>query len=206
MNSRRGCIPRTGCLFLILILSFTAVFWYQDRPDERAHAAALEALDARGIDLDKVKCFAVIDFDKPSFFRRMAIYCGDEVRQYLVSHGRNSGGLFARSFSNVSGSYQSSLGLYRVGASYTGKHGHSRRLHGLEKGVNDRALQRAIVIHGADYVNYPFIIRNLLSGAGPRIGRSLGCPAVSRGSVEEVLGNLSEGTYLYIHSSRGTSG
>lgn len=191
---------------LILALFLTAVIWFQDRPDPRAHAAALEALEERGIDPEGVKCLAVIDFDKPSFLRRMAIYCGGEVRQYLVSHGRNSGGLFARSFSNRSGSYQSSLGLYRVGASYRGKHGHSRRLHGLEKGKNDRALQRAIVIHGADYVNYPFIIRNLLSGSGPRIGRSLGCPAVSRGQVEEVLGSLTEGTYLYIYSSRSDSG
>lgn len=202
MNSRRGCFPKTGCLLLVTVLFLSAAFWYQDRPDSRAHAVALEALQERGIDPEQAKCLAVIDFDKPSFLRRMAIYCGGEVNQYLVSHGRNSGGLFARTFSNRSGSYQSSLGLYRVGASYRGKHGLSRRLHGLEKGKNDRALQRAIVIHGADYVNYPFILRNLVSGAGPRIGRSLGCPAVSRGQVEEVLGSLTEGTYLYIYSSR----
>jgi hypothetical protein len=70
----------------------------------------------------------------------------------LVAHGRNTGNEFAASFSNKSESFKSSLGFYATGEVYQGKHGLSLRLDGLERGVNDNARARAVVMHGADYV------------------------------------------------------
>jgi hypothetical protein len=90
-----------------------------------------------------------------------------------VAHGINSGGLMATSFSNRINSNQSSLGFFRVSEEYTGKHGESYRLDGLEKNINHNARKRAIVIHSAWYVSDEII------GSQGRLGRSFGCPAVS---------------------------
>jgi hypothetical protein len=101
-----------------------------------------------------------------------------------VAHGRNSGDNRAVRFSNEPGSLMSSLGVFLTGDTYTGKHGLSLRLQGLEKGVNDNCMERAIVIHPADYVG-----NRTREG---RIGRSWGCPAVrpeiSRRLIETVRG------------------
>ena len=74
----------------------------------------------------------------------------------VVSHGRNSGQLMAESFSNKPESYKSSLGFFKTAETYFGKHGYSLRIDGLEKGINDQARNRAIVIHGADYAKEEF--------------------------------------------------
>lgn len=112
---------------------------------------------------------------------------------YLVSHGRgsdpgNSG--YVQRFSNRPGSHASSQGSYLTGEAYYGKHGRSRRLHGLEE-HNDLAFERAIVIHGADYVD-----RNMALAHG-RIGRSLGCFAFERDVIGEVLERLGPGRLLF---------
>ena len=117
----------------------------------------------------------LIDFSKPSTEPRLYVF---DMKQRkilytsVVAHGRNSGGNYATSFSNENGSYKSSLGFYLTESTYQGKNGYSLILNGLEKGVNDRARERAIVVHGAAYAN-PSVARN-----GGRLGRSLGCPAV----------------------------
>jgi hypothetical protein len=131
----------------------------------------------------------VIDFSRPSIERRMWVY---DLRskallfEELVSHGRNSGMNLAQSFSNVAESNMSSLGLYRTAEAYIGKHGYSLRLDGLDRGFNDRARDRAIVIHGAEYVS------EAVTKAQGRLGRSLGCPAVrpevSRRLIDAVKG------------------
>ncbi len=155
------------------------------------------------IERSDFECLGVIDFDSPSFFRRLAIYDRTgKVSTYLVSHGSRSGGVSATEFSNEPGSHQSSLGLFRVGETYEGKHGVSRRLHGLEEGINDLAEKRYIVIHSAGYVSYPSILENIWEGEGPRLGRSHGCPAVSKDDYDEVLELLVEGSYLYQHFSK----
>ena len=111
----------------------------------------------------------------------------------VVSHGRNSGELYAKNFSNKPSSYKSSLGFYKTAETYHGKHGLSLRLDGLEKGFNDLARPRAIVIHGADYAREEFI-----SAAG-RLGRSLGCPALPSELSKEVIELIKEGSLLFIY-------
>ncbi len=175
-----------------------AVFYLLDRPRAEALEAARFALSNRGIDPDSVEHLAVVDFSLPSFFRRMTVYKKDmAVLRCLVAHGRESGGVFAREFSNDRGSDQTSLGLFRVGEEYTGSHGPSRRLEGLDRGVNHLARSRAIVLHGADYVSYGAVWHNLLRGRGPRLGRSQGCPAVPHAVLPEILEALPAGSYLF---------
>lgn len=110
----------------------------------------------------------------------------------LTAHGRNSGDIFARSFSNTPNSNQSSLGFYVTGKTYIGKHGISLKLHGVEAGINDNAEARAIVMHGADYVSESFI------KTYGRLGRSFGCPAVPMALHKKIIPQLADGTCLFI--------
>ncbi|MEO7438800.1 MAG: murein L,D-transpeptidase catalytic domain family protein, partial [Candidatus Binatia bacterium] len=111
----------------------------------------------------------------------------------LVAHGRGSGELFATSFSNDAGSKQSSLGLFVTAEPYVGQHGRSLRLVGLEPGTNDHALDRALVIHGADYVSATF------AAAQGRLGRSLGCPALRSEVSAALIGEIQGGTPLFAY-------
>jgi hypothetical protein len=111
----------------------------------------------------------------------------------VVAHGRNSGLLLAEQFSNRPESYQSSLGFFKTGETYQGKHGYSLRLDGLEKGINDQARNRAIVLHGADYAKEDF-----LKSAG-RLGRSLGCPAVPTELAPSIIQLIKNGTLLFVY-------
>lgn len=111
----------------------------------------------------------------------------------LVAHGRNTGEEFANHFSNTPESYKSSLGFYATGEVYHGKHGMSLKLDGLEKGRNDFARQRAIVIHGADYVSESFIKNH------NRLGRSQGCPAVPVELTKEIITLIKDQSCLYIY-------
>ena len=98
----------------------------------------------------------IADFSKPSSEERLYIIdmeSAELVLQTLVAHGKNSGTLFAKNFSNKNESNKSSLGFYITGNTYFGKHGESLRLTGIENGINDKAAQRAIVLHGASYVS-----------------------------------------------------
>ncbi|UQD55082.1 murein L,D-transpeptidase catalytic domain family protein [Flavobacterium sp. K5-23] len=115
----------------------------------------------------------------------------------LVAHGRNTGEEFANSFSNSNESFKSSLGLYVTGETYNGKHGMSLRLDGLEKGVNDHARARGVVMHAANYVSGSFIKNN------KRLGRSLGCPAIPEELKEEIINTIKGKSCLFIyHQSR----
>ena len=99
---------------------------------------------------------SIIDFSLPSTEKRLYVV---DLKNYqvlyktYVAHGKNSGTVMANSFSNNPSSYKSSLGFYKTLGTYIGKHGYSLKLEGLEKGINDNAYERAIVMHGADYVN-----------------------------------------------------
>lgn len=112
----------------------------------------------------------------------------------LVSHGRNTGEVMAKKFSNKPGSYTSSPGFYTTGETYFGKHGISLRLNGIENGINDKARERAIVIHGAEYVSPEFIAKY------GRLGRSLGCPAVPEELSRDIIETIKDGTCLFVYA------
>jgi len=139
---------------------------------------------------------AVIDFSLPSTEPRLWVFDLERQRllfKELVSHGQGSGNAMATTFSNVPESHQSSLGLFRTLNSYDGRNGYSLRLEGLETGVNDLAFERAIVIHGADYVSEAFIERT------GRLGRSHGCPAVRQEVAAPLIDSLKEEHYLFAY-------
>jgi hypothetical protein len=144
----------------------------------------------------KANILTIIDFSLSSNQERMWIVDMNNkqvIHSSLVAHGRNSGQEFADSFSNVSGSYQSSLGFYITDGIYQGKHGTSLQLNGVEPGINDNARQRAIVMHSAGYVSNDFIRNH------GRLGRSLGCPSIPVENHVEIITLLSGGSCLYIH-------
>ena len=140
---------------------------------------------------------AVIDYTKPSFVKRLFIYDTNKnlVTSCLVAHGKESGFVFALDFSNDVNSHKSCKGFFITGETFIGEHGLSLRLHGLQQGLNNNALARDIVIHGADYVSWGSILANC-----GRLGRSLGCPAVARNTIEEVVSRLKDGALIYIHA------
>jgi hypothetical protein len=112
-----------------------------------------------------------------------------------VAHGVNSGLEFANRFSNIPSSLQSSLGFYQTWETYTGKHGYSLQLNGLESGINDNASQRAIVIHGAPYVSESFIRSN------GYLGRSWGCPAIPEPIVKPLIDRIKNHTCIFIYAN-----
>lgn len=138
----------------------------------------------------------VIDYSRPSTQPRMWVF--DLQRQRLlfeewVAHGRNSGADHTEHFSNREGSFMSSIGAFTAQETYVGGNGYSLRLDGLEPGFNDHARERAIVIHGAPYVNPAAA---LLQG---RLGRSLGCPAVRLTVAKPLIDSLRGGTMVFAY-------
>lgn len=152
---------------------------------------------------DKIKehkndMLTIIDFSQPSSNERMFVIDMRKKKllfSSVVSHGRNSGRIYATDFSNQNGSYKSSLGFYMTGNTYKGKNGYSLTLDGLEKGINDNAKKRAIVVHGAGYCN-PDIVRN-----GGMLGRSLGCPAIPLNLTKKIIDTIKGGSVMFIYGN-----
>jgi hypothetical protein len=141
---------------------------------------------------------SIIDFSQPSNQKRL--YVVDLKNKHvlfntLVAHGKNSGTILAKSFSNQSQSLKSSPGFYITGETYFGDHGYSLRLEGQEKNINDNAESRAIVIHGADYVDQSVV------DAKGYLGRSWGCPAIPVSQHKIIIDKIKEGTCLFIYTS-----
>ena len=144
----------------------------------------------------------IIDFDLPSYMKRMFIVDLNTMQvldSSLVAHGKNTGDVLASNFSNKNGSLKSSLGFFLTNEQYHGKHGLSLRLDGLERGVNSNARSRNIVIHSASYVSDKFIHDN------QRLGRSFGCPAIPQKDYETRLNFMTKPTLIFMHSSRSNS-
>jgi hypothetical protein len=149
-------------------------------------------------ELRNKKIITIIDFSKPSNQERFFVIDLQNKRvlyKSLVAHGKNSGENIANSYSNDSESLKSSLGFFLTAETYSGKHGYSLKLDGLEAGINDNARQRAIVIHGADYVSASYAKQN------GRLGRSWGCPALPIDSSKEIIDQISEGSCLFIYGT-----
>lgn len=145
----------------------------------------------------KRQVLTLIDFSRPSTDKRLFVFDMKQRKllfSSVVSHGKNSGGNYATSFSNEYGSYKSSLGFYLTESTYQGKNGYSLILNGLEKGINDRARERAIVMHGAAYAN-PSV-----AGKGGRLGRSFGCPAVPQKLSRPIIDAIKGGSVMYIYA------
>jgi len=144
----------------------------------------------------KKNIITIIDFTKPSTEERFfVIDLEHKELKYncYVAHGRNSGDDYAKSFSNDSESLKSSLGFYLTAETYSGVHGYSLKLDGLEKNINDKARRREIVIHGAEYVSDEFIKKY------GRLGRSWGCPALPINISKEIIDLISGGSCLFIY-------
>ena len=139
----------------------------------------------------------LIDFSRPSTDKRLFVFDMKQRKllfSSVVAHGKNSGDNYATSFSNEYGSYKSSLGFYLTESTYQGKNGYSLILNGLEKGINDRARERAIVMHGAAYAN-PSV-----ASKGGRLGRSFGCPAVPQTLSRPIIDAIKGGSVMYIYA------
>lgn len=142
------------------------------------------------------RTLTVIDYSLPSTQERLWVLDLERrslVYEELVAHGRGSGEDQATRFSNDEGSHQSSLGLFVTLDTYSGRHGRSLRLKGLEPGVNDHAAERAIVIHGADYVSDAFAAEH------GRLGRSFGCPALTQDAAPGVIDRIRGGSPLFVY-------
>lgn len=139
---------------------------------------------------------AIVDFTKPSSEKRLFVI--DLKKKALayhtyVTHGKNSGVEYATRFSNRPESHMSSLGFYITKKTYQGSNGYSLQLDGCEKGVNDKALSRAIVMHAAAYAS-----EQIAKGRG-YIGRSFGCPAVPEPLNRPIIDKLKDGNVLFMY-------
>ena len=138
----------------------------------------------------------VIDYSKPSSERRLWVFdlkAKELLYEELVAHGQGSGANMATKFSNTDESHQTSLGLFVTRDTYVGRNGYSLRLDGLDRGVNDRARDRAIVMHGAPYVSQEFVKAN------GRLGRSWGCPAVSAVVAKKMIDRVKGGGLVFAY-------
>ena len=150
----------------------------------------------RGNKIQKERFFTVIDFSKPSTEERLFIIdiCYNRIMyKSIVSHGKNSGGLYAKNFSNTDESHQSSIGFFKTTSTYqSSKYKLALRLDGLEY-TNNNASSRGIVMHGAEYATYEFLHKNGM------LGRSYGCPAMPYENFDLVVDWIKHGTCLFIY-------
>ena len=138
----------------------------------------------------------ICDFSQSSKQKRLYIIDIEHqelVTNTYVAHGKNSGAEYATSFSNKPESLQSSLGFYITANTYIGEHGLSLRINGVDRGYNDKALERTIVIHGAAYVDGARV------RSGGYMGRSWGCPAVPEKESAAIITTIKNGTCLFIY-------
>jgi hypothetical protein len=136
----------------------------------------------------------LIDYSLPSTERRLWVFdlrTGEVRFHEFVAHGKGTGDNLAEHFSDAMNSHQSSLGLFVTGDTYVGSNGYSLRLDGLEPGFNSHARERAIVMHGAPYVNAS------VAATQGRLGRSWGCPALSEAVAHDVIDLVRGGGVIF---------
>lgn len=166
-------------------------------PKQTCFANALKGFyELKEKGLIKKDILTLIDFSLSSNTKRLWVIdlaTNTILYHSLVAHGRNTGDEFANSFSNENSSYKSSLGFYSTGEIYNGKHGASLKLDGLEKGINNNARARGVVMHAADYVSTSFIKNH------KRLGRSQGCPALPAELNKEIINLIKNKSCLFIY-------
>jgi hypothetical protein len=163
----------------------------------RTAVAGFEKLKQAG-KIANTRILSIIDFTRSSAKKRLFVI-DLETEQVLfntyVAHGQNSGSEYANRFSNNPESFQSSLGFYETSDTYVGKNGYSMHLNGLERGINDKADTRSIVMHGAPYVSEQYIKTK------GYIGRSWGCPAVPEKLNTQIINTIRNGSCLFIYAN-----
>ncbi len=146
--------------------------------------------------LNKNNLLTIVDYSKASTQKRLFVLdmaTGEVLINSLVAHGRRSGQNYATDFSNKEESHKSSLGFYVTLNTYVGENGYSLKLKGCETGINDKAYDRAIVLHGADYVSEKFIQQN------GYLGRSYGCPAVPKVISKKLIDVIRGGSCMFLY-------
>lgn len=147
--------------------------------------------------LSNKNIISIVDFSQASYKKRLYVIdlnASKILFHTLVAHGQNTGREFAKQFSNKAESHQSSLGFYVTSGTYMGSNGFSMYLNGMERGINDNAMERAIVMHGADYVS-----EHMIRSQG-YIGRSHGCPAVPLRWNKAIIAKIKNGSCLFVFS------
>lgn len=147
-------------------------------------------------EVDAPSTLTIIDYSKASTEPRMWVLDLEAralLYEELVAHGQGSGGNFATKFSNNPDSHQTSIGLFVTEGTYVGRNGYSLRLEGLDRGFNDRARERAIVMHGAPYVSAE-VSKDL-----GRLGRSHGCPAVREPIARQLIDRVKGGSLVFAY-------
>lgn len=146
--------------------------------------------------LNNSNVLTIVDYSKPSSQKRLYVLdmsSGEILFNSVVAHGRNSGLEYANDFSNAESSHKTSLGFFITGNTYNGGNGYSLKLRGCEKGINDKALKRAIVMHGAAYADEKFIQFN------GYLGRSYGCPAVPQKINKKIIDAIKNGSCMFLY-------
>ncbi len=144
----------------------------------------------------KEDIITIIDFTKSSIKERFFVIDLKNKKTLFstyVMHGKNSGESIPKEFSNAVNSFKSSPGFYKTENTYNGEYGYSLRLNGLEKGINDKARERAIVVHGSQYAKP--------KPGAKKLDRSLGCPAIPKEISDKVINKIKDGRLLYIHTN-----
>jgi hypothetical protein len=165
--------------------------------DKKALTLALTAYQKAAMEgLAKKPILTVIDYSKPSSEERLWVF--DIINDKLllnthVAHGQNSGGTTPTHFSNKTSSKESSLGTFVTQSTYSGSHGYSLNVKGLEKGINDNVYSRRIVVHGANYVEPGFI-----KSVG-HAGRSWGCFAIAQTLSKSLINLVKDGSVIFAY-------
>ena len=156
---------------------------------------ALNYYDSHQNIIKNKSVLGIVDFKQHSSKERFYIINIEtgQVEKYLVAHGKNSGKEYARSFSNEESSYKSSLGFFITRNTYEGSNGFSLRLEGTENGINNKAMERAIVMHGAGYASESTIYQLGF------LGRSWGCPALPESLNKPIINKIKDGNMLFIY-------
>lgn len=166
-------------------------------PDALAYAVKGYQWAVKNRHVDKKHILTVVDFTKPSSDKRLWVinlHSSKILMNTLTTQGKNSGVTMATSFSNTNNSKKSSLGVFKTLNDYQGKHGLSMRLKGLEKGINDNAFDRAIVVHPANYATPSFVKKF------DRTGRSWGCFAVNPAISKKLVKLTKGGSVIFAYS------
>ena len=177
---------------------FTTWNLYASGLSENAFIAARQGFDrlSETKKLNNKSILTIIDFSRTSNQKRFYVLDmlnGKLLFQSLVAHGQGSGTSRATDFSNETDSHKSSLGFYITDKVYNGSNGYSLKLRGCEKGINDNAMNRAIVIHGAAYVSQRFINQH------GYLGRSHGCPALPTELNNKIIDVIKNGSCVFIY-------